>query len=564
MAVLAGIIVAGAIQAQQTVSSDLGQGSASFGTGVAPVAALTGALAAPGALAAQPQAALSGTEAPATHLWDRVVLVPNSKALGLVGSEQTFGVEVWNTFRSTQWSITAAAVSGVGGLQLSGVTLPAQLSPTGSRVFTATVPELGSATIANSATFSVAQDRAGGAVQFSPVLTVTGLRITPFPFAPDWSRSVRERIEYKTSKTVSRTGAEQRARLRLNPRRGLEFDLTLLDPLQVEACDALLWDRQADLFAVPWWPDQVRHSGTLAAGATTIAIDTTNRLFSLASMVMIWSSWDACEVQTVESVSDGLVTCSALAATYTNPIILPAFPGRLPASLDRERSTARMSKGGVKFSCEVGTSDPRPSPSTPAQAYGYDVLEVMPNWENPRQNSRRMLSVFDNEMAAPVVRDRGLVSFQSQGFRWFLNGRAQAKAFRDFVDRRVGSLVPFWVPTWRQDLTVAQLAASTDSGIVVKACGYTTRMFPDRARRYLAIRNGQAWIYRKVTAASATSTTETLTLDAQLGATIAAGTIVSFLILCRMDDDDAAIDWQTTLFAESTTSFTELPKEVPA
>jgi hypothetical protein len=188
----------------------------------------------------------------------------------------------------------------------------------------------------------------------------------------------------------------------------------------------------------------------------------------------------------------------------------------------------------------------------------------MPNWASPKQSSRRILSTFENDMAQPVVRDRGGVSFQAIDFRWFLNGRDKAAAFRDFVYRRAGSLVPFWVPTWREDLTVAQLANSGDSGIVVNACGYTSRMFPDRARRYIAIRNGQSWIFRKVTSASSAGATETLTLDAQLGASISAGAVVSFLVLCRMSDDAASIDWQTTKFAEATTRFTELPKEVPA
>lgn len=384
-----------------------------------------------------------------------------------------------------------------------------------------------------------------------------------FPFEPDWERGVKESVEYMTKVLTARTGMEQRYRLRHIPRRKLSFDILPTDG-EVQAFDTMLWSGQGKIFGVPWWPDGVRFSGSIAAGTTSIAIDTTNRLFKLAPLVMVWQSPSLCEVQTVQSVTGSVVNCSALANSYTNPLVLPVFQGRLESTQDVTRIVRGVSQASLKFSCEVGISDPRPAPPAAAvTAYGFEVLTAEPNWDGPSQSVRRILGRTDNGYGPVLVEDRGGVSFQSQPFRWFISSRAEAQELRDFFDRCVGRAVPFWVPTWREDLTLVQVAASGSSGIVVRDCGYTSRMFPDTARRYLAIRTPtNGWLYRKVLSASAAGGQETLTLDATHGVTLPVGTVVSFLTLCRLEDDAAEINWETTTIGQATTKHFEIPKEV--
>jgi hypothetical protein len=355
---------------------------------------------------------------------------------------------------------------------------------------------------------------------------------------------------------------EQRARLRKIPRRGLEYEISLPAGRKL---DSLLWAFQGETFGVPWWPDADRYSGTISAGTTTISCNTTNRLFGLSRLVMVWSSPDQCEIQDVSSVTDSLITCSAISGTYTNPLILPVFIGRMDASQDLSRVTSRFTQGRVRFACEVNADDPVPSVVPPSLLYGNYVLDVRPDWQGPQQTARRILSRFDAGIGPVTVSDIGDLSFQSQGFQWFLHGRVKVQQFRDFVDLVGGAQVPFWVPTWRQDLILSQEAASNASAITIQSVRYSARMFPDRARRYLAIKSPSGgWIYRKATSASASGNEETLTLDAQNGVVLPVGTSVSFLTLCRLADDDAEIDWSTTEFGQATTRLVELPREVPA
>lgn len=389
--------------------------------------------------------------------------------------------------------------------------------------------------------------------------------VVPFPFAPNWATAVKDVVEYKTQILPGLNGSEQRYRLRQIPRRKLSFDLAAIDS-EVQTFDSLLWALQGGLFGVPWWPDGVLFSGSLAAGATAIAIDTTDRLFPLAGHVMVWSSSTLCEVQTVGSVSSGLVSCSPLSNSYVNPIVLPVFLGRIESSQDVERIVRRASRASVKFACEVQPSAARPSPpAASTTAYGFEVLDAVPNWTSPTQSVRRLLDVTDKGYGPILVVDRGGLSFQGQDFRWVLANRDEAAAFRNFLDRRQGRAAPFWVPTWREDLTLAQDAASGSAGIVVRDVGYASRMFPDAARRYIAIRTpAGGWIYRKVLSASAASGVETLGLDASNGVALPAGTVVSFLVLCRLDDDAAEIAWETSTVGQATLRLTEIPREAPA
>ncbi len=389
------------------------------------------------------------------------------------------------------------------------------------------------------------------------------MSVVLFPFDPDWSKSVKEGVEYATKSVTSRNGKEQRYRLRGIPRRRLAFNVSLLDG-ENQSFEALLWNRQAGVFGVPWWQDAVRYNGTLAAGATTIAIDTTNRLFGLANMVMVWTSPTTCEVQTVESVGANLITCAALGASYVNPLIAPVFVGRLEPSQDRDYLTSRIATAGIKFACEVSEDDAMPSPASMTQVYGYDVLQVVPDWQQPSVTARRNVAKLDTGIGPITVLDRSGTSFQEMEFPWFLSGRSEIQQFRDFVDLRMGALVPFWVPTWRADLVLDADAPSNASAISVKACGYSSRMFSSTARRYLAIRTpAGGWIYRKATSASAVASSESIGLDSQVGTALPAGTAVSFLVLCRLADDAAEIDWKTAGVATAKTKFLELPREVP-
>lgn len=300
-------------------------------------------------------AALVGVLVSVSPIWDKWILVPSSKKVGNVVTQQTFQVENWNTFRDQAFVLGGVDVAGTGNISISGP-FPVVVGPGCSASYTATLPQRGDATIdetLGSRTWDPFKGLAESWIFNS--LEVSGSRITLFPFDPDWSAGVRERVQWLTAVTQARSGKEQRARLRTIPRRALAWNVTVLDERLAQVLEGLLTGWQSSMFAVPWWPEQVVYSGTMAAGATSIPVSTAGTMFVKAPMVLVWVDPLTCEVQTVQSVGPSAVTCSALQASYTNPLVVPVFPGRLPERVQLARITPKLAKATVEFACEVTT-----------------------------------------------------------------------------------------------------------------------------------------------------------------------------------------------------------------
>jgi hypothetical protein len=205
------------------------------------------------------------------------------------------------------------------------------------------------------------------------------------------------------------------------------------------------------------------------------------------------------------------------------------------------------------------------------QYQGYDVLEVEPSFDQPATEYVRNLKVLDSMAGQIGVTDRaGVPVTQPKAFRWFMQSRADVDLFRQFIAARKGACVPFWVPTWRNNFPLTADIVSGTASMTIPLIQYTSRMFPINANHHIAfiLAQNRTMYYRKVTAAVASSSTETLTLDSNLPATIPSqqgGALVCKLQLCRLAFDDPELLWWTVNgIAESILEFVELPFEVPA
>jgi hypothetical protein len=246
---------------------------------------------------------------------------------------------------------------------------------------------------------------------------------------------------------------------------------------------------------------------------------------------------------------------------------MPVFLGRLASKVSVDRLFSGADMMDVAFVGEA--MQPAPAPTVALTQYlGFDVLEVMPNWERDLQrNYARSLVTLDPEIGPITVDDKGGSAIVSQQFPWFLKDHPSATTFRAFILKRFGQLVPFWTPTWDQDLVLANDVGATDGSIIIQNVFYTRFFFPLNSRRYIAFipQNGGANVYRKITAAVDNGNgTETLTLDSATGTAFAQGTtMISFLTLSRLASDDSEIDWMTNDVAQAELSFQEVPREVP-
>ncbi len=203
----------------------------------------------------------------------------------------------------------------------------------------------------------------------------------------------------------------------------------------------------------------------------------------------------------------------------------------------------------------------------PTTYLGFDVLEIEPEADREQSYTRSVLRL-DNKTGKMRGVDRtGVAVVEAKGFRWLMEGRAEIQAYRDFITARKGTVVPFWVPTWKHDMELVADILNTGNTLTISRMGYTKFMFAQPARRHLAIflPGSSTPYYRKITAASEAASTETLTLDANIPVTVPKdGSMVSFLTLVRLAVDDPELAWHNRDVAEALLDFVELPREVPA
>lgn len=281
-------------------------------------------------------------------LFERIIVLPRTVDVGYVLDDMTWDVEVWNSHRHEAAALTALAVSGSGGLVVTGST-SGIFQPSASELYTATLPAGGAAVIADVATWTFTGE--SGADH-----AATGSRVTVFPHRPDWSENFVERIGFLTDLHEAYDGNEQRRALRTVPRYVLSFRAVPTDPLETAAMEALLYGWQAKEFGVPVWPESTSLLTALSPGDAVVVADTTLRgHFVDGGLALIWTSWNAWEACLVDTVAAGGLTLSAgvRAAWAVGARVIPVRRAHLPASQALSRPVNWISAGRFEFHCEA-------------------------------------------------------------------------------------------------------------------------------------------------------------------------------------------------------------------
>lgn len=123
-----------------------------------------------------------------------------------------------------------------------------------------------------------------------------------------------------------------------------------------------------------------------------------------------------------------------------------------------------------------------------------------------------------------------------------------------------GRMQTLWVPTWNNDLKIANDISSTTIHITVEWAGYTSfgRMQANRRDIRIELLDGTVF-YRRITASQEDGNAEVLTLDAALGVLVQRLRVrqISFLVLAEQSTDTAELLHDTDIegLTRLTTSF---------
>lgn len=485
--------------------------------------------------------------------YNTIWIFPNPVDLGVVVDGQTVDVHVWNAYFTAQSLARIVAESDAGLSLFEPFPWPTDFLPLELRTYQIVVSVLGPATIDADYTFYFPSDVID--------LHVFGYRAVLFAFRPNWQRNYLERLEWLTDVIEAYDGSEQRIGLRNTPRRFVEYEL-LAHGQSHQQLRALLWAWQSRVFTLPIWTDSTVLSAAVISTALTLYVDSFPDELVAGGAALVYS----------DDVNNEVVSIAALNIhniTLVNPLIgsfakgsriYPVRAGRLVDTIKVQRHTAAVESTVVRFIIDE-ISAVMPIDST-AVYRSLPVLEVRPNWDRDVTDEyQTKLSIIDFDVGQRIVDPESAVGMVFQQMSWLKTVKSQIRALRGWFYARKGRLMPIWVPSWSQDLTLALPVNAANTEIYINGVGYG-KFYGQMGRKDIRIelKSGAVYYRRISSPIKQTDGTEKISIDGALGVDVSPNAIrmISFLTLSRLNADAVEIAYHTPEVAEATVTFKSL------
>lgn len=461
----------------------------------------------------------------------RIHIVPNPLACGNLLSEQIQDVYVWNAYRTGQ-TLNSVSISGGDGISLvEPEAAPTTFAALEERTYTVTVDLLGPPTIAASVLF-------GFAVGLH-TLDITGQRVVLWPWMP--ADEMTERMEWQTEIIKTRVG-EQRIALRPLPRQVLVYRHRMR-PAEYARWQTIAREWSHRIWGVGVWLEQT-YPVSASSGASSVEFDTAYADYQEGGMAMLWEGTSkAAAVQINTLRADGIDLELPLDDDWTGARIMPLRLARTLSGVRGARSAGAM-WGNV--AAEFLSIEPVgfEAATTYGQYRGYDVLadgHVMISDIEDRINMPHQ--VFDNGQGIVEVETLADYSDMFSALGRVTRTRADRWAWRQWLLARRGKQAPFWLPSFRRDITVLDTIASGAANIEI--ADINLALYGDLPIDIMIEIKAGTRYYRRVSVATAMTGYEVITIDSALGVEVAPADIrrVSFMHLVRLDADSVSIEF---------------------
>lgn len=468
----------------------------------------------------------------------RIHAAPHLIDLGNLVSEQVRRVQVWNAYLTPQSLIDTPIEGGEGIDIVPPGTLPMEFRPLQEREWQLNISTDGPAIVAASWVFLFAG--------LDPItVTITGDRIVPWSFVPDWAEGITERLGWLTDVLPSPTRAEQRRALRLSPTRQFEVRSLLEGPERANF-DVAVYSWGGRTWAMPVWPDLVWLTAPVAVGAAVIPCDTQHREFVAGGLALLRAG-DLQRTRRYEVVEISDVTPDSIILARPTVQAWPRgarlYPLRL-AELVGQPQVRRLSDTTAEARYLFDVVEPCDWLAImPPTAYrGRPVLEQAPDEsEEPSFDWERAQLRLDNPTGWGRRTDTAATPATLQQHRWALEGIAARSAHRSLLYALAGRWKELWVPTFAADLELLDTVGASSTTLVVHAIDYARFGLGRVGRRDIRIElaDGTAFHRRITAAALVADDTEHLAIDAPLGVEVQPRQVrrISFMALCRSETD---------------------------
>jgi hypothetical protein len=369
--------------------------------------------------------------------------------------------------------------------------------------------------------------------------------------APNFESGMTETLEWLTVILRSPSGAEQRRRMRISPRRYLEYDV-LVGGNARTLYDLLLKSLGGgnSFFHVPVWFDMFRLTDALSG--TTISNIQPWSEYTAGGMLILYSDPFTFEVCTVLSANNTSIVLTQPPATTwpAGTRCMPLLTCRSETDPTNNKASGALLTATLRW-LTVQANDYPQSALTWDIYLQQPVFDDEPNTaDNLTHTYQRLDDILDNTFGLPTMTDTGGAGFDLRQMTWFLAGREAHARWRSKMYYLAGQTNPLWVPTFFHDLELALPVGATDTYISVGLCGYTLcGGSAVRGRQDIRI---ELWdgtrIYRRITQSGVAGTLEELSL-APLGVDIEPSDVmrISFMSYCRLSADTITVKHETDI-----------------
>jgi len=335
------------------------------------------------------------------------------------------------------------------------------------------------------------------------------------------------------------------------PRQRLTYTFPLRTDDEIARAEGVLYTQLKDVWPIPLWGQRVGHTAAIAAGATSIVVDTTLAEFvatnrNLTGRAVLWQR-DKSEIVTVSEVAAGSLTVSATANAYHGAKwIVPCRSGYLIS--DGRLGGLGLRAGMLELQFEAIDNWFCPGHTADME---YDLADV---WTEPSKvfggggqyGYSPDVHVIRSGTGRMSIIDITDYPQATQAHAWVCTTRAACYALRQRLHATLGRQKSFLVPTFRPNLTLAAPASAVAVEIIVPNTGLTAAYNGSYLRQYVGYCvPGSVPIVRRIeSVAVVDSATEKITIADTIGVALAAGRTLSWVDRCRLASDTVTLNWR--------------------
>jgi len=380
-----------------------------------------------------------------------------------------------------------------------------------------------------------------------------------FPFPADGASPLLIRYEWLTDVLIAKDDTEQRNKLRTGARRSIEFPIVIFSDEERVRFENFMIANQAKVIQLPVWNDATWLTTNVLATDSVLNVNSTNyREFEVGKQLAVILDFKTV-VATIQSITAASITLIAplgiafIAGAYVVPVVDALLPPAQSFNYLNDSQTGASVL--VRLIDEwIGT------PVVESADYrGHPVMLDRTDWgEDITAEISRALAVFDNNAGVVSFFDTAMDARTTRSHRFLMHGRNEISNFKNWLAARQGRYVTFWYPSNQNDITVRNNISSSATTLSVNNCGHTS-VKNEIGRRDIMIKTKSGVrYYRRITNVVETSSSvETITINAALGASVAVSDIesVSYMRLVRLASDTIEVAFETDNIAASSLSF---------